>query len=103
MDEPGRDRAREETNGVDDDGNGYVDDFRGYDFVTGDNDPMDDHGHGTHVAGTIGAVGNNGIGVTGVNWQRAARAASDLQPRPVRRCARARRRPMRSPTPARWA
>ncbi|MBI3466962.1 MAG: S8 family serine peptidase, partial [Planctomycetes bacterium] len=52
----------------DDDGNGYVDDVYGYDFVNNDGDPMDDHNHGTHVAGTIGAVGNNGIGVTGVNW-----------------------------------
>ena len=55
-------------NGIDDDGNGFVDDVHGYDFVNNDGDPMDDHGHGTHVAGTIGAVGNNGMGVTGVNW-----------------------------------
>ena len=55
--------------GIDNDGNGYVDDARGYDFANGDSDPMDDNGHGTHVAGTIGAVGNNGVGVTGVNWQ----------------------------------
>lgn len=55
-------------NGIDDDGNGFVDDVRGWDFVNNDNDPMDDNGHGTHVAGTIGAVGNNGIGVTGVAW-----------------------------------
>ncbi|MHB0961158.1 MAG: S8 family serine peptidase [Pirellulaceae bacterium] len=54
--------------GVDDDGNGFVDDVYGYDFVNNDGDPMDDHSHGTHVAGTIGAVGNNGLGVTGVNW-----------------------------------
>lgn len=57
-----------ETNGVDDDANGYVDDFRGWDFANGDNDPMDDHNHGTHCAGTIGGKGNNGIGVVGVNW-----------------------------------
>ncbi len=55
-------------NGIDDDGNGFVDDVRGWDFVNQDNDPMDDHFHGTHVAGTIGAVGNNGLGVVGVNW-----------------------------------
>ena len=56
-------------NGIDDDGNGYVDDVRGWDWVNNDNDPMDDNGHGTHVAGTIGAIGNNGIGVAGVSWQ----------------------------------
>jgi len=55
-------------NGIDDDGNGYVDDIHGYDFANNDGDPFDDHGHGTHTAGTIGAVGNNGIGVAGVNW-----------------------------------
>jgi subtilisin family serine protease len=54
--------------GIDNDGNGYIDDLYGYDFANDDPDPMDDHSHGTHVAGTIGAVGNNGIGVTGVNW-----------------------------------
>ena len=55
-------------NGVDDDGNGYIDDFYGYDFDNDDSDPMDDNGHGTHVAGTIGAQGNNNIGVAGVGW-----------------------------------
>ncbi|MFO1062485.1 MAG: S8 family serine peptidase [Pirellulales bacterium] len=55
-------------NGKDDDGNGYVDDVRGWNFVSNNNNPMDDNGHGTHVAGTIGAVGNNGIGVTGIAW-----------------------------------
>lgn len=59
------------SNGVDDDGNGLIDDWRGWDFVTldgtpADNDPMDDHGHGTHVSGTIAAMGNNGLGVIGV-------------------------------------
>ena len=53
--------------GKDNDGNGFVDDVHGYDFVNGDGDPMDDHSHGTHVAGTIGAVSND-VGVVGVNW-----------------------------------
>jgi subtilisin family serine protease len=55
-------------NGIDDDNNGRIDDTNGWDFVNGDNDPMDDNGHGTHCAGTIGGVGNNGAGVAGVNW-----------------------------------
>jgi len=56
-------------NGIDDDGNGFVDDVHGYDFVSEDSDPFDDHLHGTPVSGTIGAMGNNGIGVVGVCWQ----------------------------------
>jgi subtilisin family serine protease len=63
-----RNEADCNTNGVDDDGNGFVDDCHGIAPIIGTSDPMDDHGHGTHVAGTIGAVGNNGIGVVGVNW-----------------------------------
>ncbi len=55
-------------NGVDDDNNGFVDDYYGYDFFSNDPDPLDEHGHGTHVGGTIGAVGNNMLGVVGVNW-----------------------------------
>jgi len=55
-------------NGIDDDGNGYVDDVHGYDFANNDGDPFDDNGHGTHTSGTIAAVGNNNVGVTGVNW-----------------------------------
>lgn len=56
-------------NGVDDDGNGYVDDIHGINAILNSGDPMDDAGHGTHVSGTIGAVGDNGAGVTGVNWK----------------------------------
>ncbi|MCD4726690.1 MAG: S8 family serine peptidase, partial [Pirellulales bacterium] len=55
-------------NGIDDDGNGFVDDVYGYDFVNNDGDPMDDNSHGTHVSGTIAAAANNGVGVAGVNW-----------------------------------
>jgi subtilisin family serine protease len=54
--------------GVDDDKNGYVDDVYGWDFANNDNDPMDDHGHGSHVSGTIGARGDNALDVAGVNW-----------------------------------
>lgn len=56
-------------NHVDDDGNGYIDDRWGWNVFERHGCPMDDHGHGTHVAGIVGAVGNNGIGVTGVLWR----------------------------------
>ena len=72
--------AGETVNGADDDGNGYVDDIRGWDFVGRDRNPMDQSGHGTHVAGTVGARGDNAVGVTGVNWSvglMALRAGSD--------------------------
>ena len=54
--------------GIDNDGNGYIDDVNGWDFVDNDNVPDDFDGHGTHCAGTIGAVGNNGNQVAGVCW-----------------------------------
>ncbi len=54
--------------GVDDDGNGYVDDIRGWNFVGNDSDPLDDNGHGSHVAGIVAAVANNHNGVTGLMW-----------------------------------
>ncbi|RYZ78558.1 MAG: hypothetical protein EOP04_29455, partial [Proteobacteria bacterium] len=56
------------SNGIDDDGNGFVDDWHGWDFYNDTNNPIDENNHGTHVAGTIGAVGDNGKGVVGVNW-----------------------------------
>ncbi|REJ52268.1 MAG: subtilase [Microcystis aeruginosa DA14] len=56
------------NNNIDDDGNGYVDDIRGWDFAYNDNNPSDVQGHGTHVSGTIAGKGNNGVGVTGVAW-----------------------------------
>lgn len=55
--------------GQDDDNNGCIDDIHGCDFVHDTGDPMDDDGHGTHVAGTIGAVANNNVGVAGIAWE----------------------------------
>ncbi len=65
-------------NSIDDDGNGFVDDVHGYDFFNNDGDPMDDNSHGTHVAGTIGAVGHNNVGVVGVNWTTSMMALKFL-------------------------
>lgn len=65
LDQNGQDKR---SNGIDDDNNGYVDDWRGWDFINNDNDPLDDNNHGTHCAGIIGARSNNGIGISGVNW-----------------------------------
>ncbi len=59
----------EVADGTDSDGNGVVDDLYGYNAYADNGDPMDSHSHGTHVAGTIAAVGDNGEGVVGVNWQ----------------------------------
>lgn len=72
-------------NRIDDDGNGFVDDVYGYDFAAdrsgnNDSDPMDIDSHGTHVAGTIGAVGNNGVGVCGVSWQVRLMALKAFRP-----------------------
>jgi alpha-tubulin suppressor-like RCC1 family protein len=64
--------------GRDDDGNGYINDAHGVNTITGSGNPMDDNGHGTHVAGTIGASGNNGLGVVGVNWSTRIMACKFL-------------------------
>jgi subtilisin family serine protease len=72
-------------NGIDDDANGYIDDVHGINAINGalsPGDPLDDHGHGTHVAGTIGATGNNSVGVTGVNWNVKIMALKFLAPDP---------------------
>jgi subtilisin family serine protease len=74
----------EDIDGFDDDGNGRIDDVRGWDFIQNDNAPLDFNGHGTHVAGTIGAEGDNGAAIAGVNWHvsimpvRAANAYGSL-------------------------
>jgi len=54
--------------GIDDDANGVIDDIHGYNAVANTGDPKDDHGHGSHCSGTIGAKGNDGKGIVGVNW-----------------------------------
>lgn len=63
LDAQGRDKA---TNGIDDDGNGYVDDVHGWNFVHNNHQLTDNHGHGTHIAGIIGARGGNNFGISGV-------------------------------------
>lgn len=66
---PGESGNGKETNDVDDDGDGIVDDVYGANFVNGTSgDPADNNGHGTHVAGIIGASTNNSMGVAGINW-----------------------------------
>jgi thermitase len=64
--------------GVDDDGNGVIDDIHGYNAVTDGGDPLDDQGHGSHCSGTIGAKGNDGKGIVGVNWDVSIMAVKFL-------------------------
>jgi hypothetical protein len=66
------------ANGIDDDGNGRIDDCFGIDTANNDSDPLDDNRHGSHVAGTIGARGNNGTGVAGINWNASLMACKFL-------------------------
>ena len=73
------------ANGIDDDGNGFIDDVHGYDFASdkngaGDSDPMDIDTHGTHTAGTMAAAGNNNLGVCGVNWNVKVMALKCFRP-----------------------
>ena len=75
---PGESGGGKETNGIDDDGNGIIDDVYGIDAANNDGNPMDDNGHGTHCAGTIAGVGNNGKGVVGVAWQAQIMACKFL-------------------------
>lgn len=63
LDAKGRNKA---TNGIDDDKNGHIDDVHGWNFVQGDHNLEDNHGHGTHIAGIVGAEGGNGVGISGV-------------------------------------
>ena len=60
--------TKEIANGIDDDQNGLIDDILGWDFAEDDNDPIDLHGHGTHVAGILGADANNQVGFAGIDW-----------------------------------
>lgn len=66
------------NNGKDDDGNGYIDDYYGYNFANNNSDPKDGDGHGTHVAGTIAGVGNNNKGVVGVAYKAKIMAVKGL-------------------------
>ncbi len=66
--------------GVDDDGNGYIDDVYGYDFANEGGQPLDDLGHGTHLAGIIGAAGDNNTDVTGICWDCRIMAIKMIDP-----------------------
>ena len=66
-------------NGIDDDGDGYIDNYFGINAITGSGDPMDDDGHGTHIAGIIGAEGNNSVGISGINWHVSVMGAKFIK------------------------
>lgn len=78
LDAQGRDKA---TNGIDDDGNGFVDDVHGWNFVSNNNDLKDNHGHGTHIAGIIGAEAGNGRGISGISPQVSIMAVKYYDPK----------------------
>ena len=73
-----RNAADCDSDGLDGDGNGFIDDCHGIDDVNHYSDPMDDHQHGTHVAGTSVPVGNNALGVVGVSWRASILACKSL-------------------------
>lgn len=72
------DKEKNGKAGVDDDGNGYVDDVNGFNFAGNKGDSTDDNGHGSHCAGTIGAKGDDGKGLVGVNWDVSMMAVKFL-------------------------
>ena len=65
-------------NKIDDDGNGFIDDYYGWNFVSNTENPMDDYGHGTHCTGTLGAIGDNAVGIVGINWDVSIMAVKGL-------------------------
>jgi len=67
-------------NGLDDDGNGFVDDVHGWDFVYGTNNPIDENGHGTEVSGVAAATANNGVGIAGMCWGCRIMTVKVMQP-----------------------
>src|SRR6185312_5308824 len=78
VDKFGHDKS---NNGIDDDGNGYVDDVHGWNFVSNNNDLTDNHGHGTHIAGIIGAEAGNGKGISGISPEVSIMAVKYYDPK----------------------